>query len=120
MLPWETLDRAPSPSGGEMSLCRRGPEFSIRVDGHGLMSSRTHGSEEELARLTCADLGQERPRVLVGGLGMGFTLRAALNVLSQRARVVVAELVPAVVDWNRGPLSELCGRPLEDPRVEVV
>ena len=103
-----------------MELVRRGDEFLIRLDGQVLMTSRTHGSEEALAGLACAAIrGRRRPRVLVGGLGMGYTLRAALAALPAHASVVVAELVPEVVTWNRGPLGPLAGRPLDDPRVSV-
>jgi len=112
------LGAARAPEGGELVLYERAGEFSIRVNGHELMSSRAHGSEERLAALACAHL-REEARVLIGGLGMGFTLRAALDQLSVRARVVVAEIVPAVVTWNRGPLAHLAGRPLDDARVEV-
>ena len=103
-----------------MRLTVRGDEYVILVDGDTLMSSRTHGSEEALATVACRHLGtSKRPRVLVGGLGMGFTLRATLDSLGPDARVTVAELVPAVVEWNRGPLAALAGRPLDDPRVRV-
>jgi spermidine synthase len=118
MIPWVELGRAQAPGGGELVLRQRGEELEIRVAGHDLMSSRMHGSEDALARLGCAHVGPA-PRVLVGGLGMGFTLRAALEVLPADAQVVVAELVPAVVEWNRGPLAHLARRPLEDPRVTV-
>ena len=101
-------------------LRQRGGDFEIRVDGHDLMSNRAHGSEEEMARLACAHLGTaDAPRVLVGGLGMGYTLRATLDALPAGGHVVVAELVPAVVDWNRGPLAPLAGAPLQDARAEV-
>ena len=84
------------------------------------MSSRMHGSEEALATLTCRDVRTlDQPSVLVGGLGMGFTLRATLDLLPPHASVVVAELVPAVVEWNRGPLGPLAGHPLKDPRVAI-
>ncbi|MFA5028796.1 MAG: hypothetical protein WC713_13075 [Candidatus Methylomirabilota bacterium] len=121
MIPWEYLESAPVPGGeGEMSLYRRGGEFSIRLAGRELMNSRVHGSEEALAELACARLaGRPRLRLLIGGLGMGFTLAAALRRIGPEDRVVVAELVPAVVAWNRGVLSELAGRPLADPRVLV-
>jgi spermidine synthase len=119
VIPWEELGRAIAPGGGKMSLWRRGNEFLIRVDGAELMSSRQHSSEEYLAELACEDLRVPRPRVLVGGLGMGFTLRAALDVLPADAHVVVAELVPEVVEWNRTILSHLAGHPLKDPRVTV-
>jgi spermidine synthase len=120
MIPWEILGREQAPGGGELVLHHRDGEFVIRVDGRELMSSRSSHSEEEMARLAIARLGdREAPRVLLGGLGMGFTIRAALDVLPARAEVVVAELVPAVIAWNRGPLAPLAGRPLEDPRTHV-
>lgn len=118
MIPWETLGRAKAPDGGELVLVRRGDEVAIRVGGKDLMSSRLHGSEEQLARSACAGLAG-MPRVLVGGLGLGYTLRAALDVLPVAATVMVAELVKAVVEWNRGPLGPLAGHPLDDPRVSV-
>jgi spermidine synthase len=103
-----------------MALTRRDREYIILADGKPLMSSRMHGSEEALATLACERArALEDPCVLVGGLGMGFTLRAALNVLPSGATVIVAELVPAVVEWNRGPLAALAERPLEDRRVKV-
>ena len=103
-----------------MALTRRDREYIILADGKPLMSSRMHGSEEALATLACERARAiEDPCVLVGGLGMGFTLRAALNVLPPGATVIVAELVPAVVEWNRGPLAPLAERPLEDRRVQV-
>jgi spermidine synthase len=120
MKPWETLGRARLPDGTELTLVRHPSEFAILADGRPLMSSRMHGSEEELARLGC-DRARTMPSpcVLVGGLGMGFTLRAALDTLPPTARVLVAELVPAVVEWNRGPLGVLAGHPLDDPRVRI-
>jgi spermidine synthase len=118
VIAWETIDRARAPDGVELVLARRGSEWVVRAAGRVLMSSRTHGSEEALAALALA--GVARPReVLVGGLGLGFTLRAALDRLPPAARVLVSELVPAVVAWNRGPLAGLAGRPLEDRRVRV-
>jgi spermidine synthase len=121
MIPWEYLDSAPVPgNGGEICLYRRGAEFSIRVGNRELMNSRVHGSEEALADLAYARIaGRPRPRILIGGLGMGFTLAAALRRLGADGRVVVAELVPAVVTWNRGPLAAVAGHPLQDPRVSV-
>lgn len=122
MKPRRLLDYAVSPDGLELALYQHGDVFLIQIDGHDLMSSRAHGSEEELARRALAALG-ERPstRVLVGGLGMGFTLRATLAALTGRrgAAVVVAEVFPAVVRWNREILGHLAGRPLDDPRVRV-
>ena len=118
MKPWVELGRAPAPGGGTLILRRRDREHVIVVDGELLMSSRQHGSEEALARIGCAGMGPA-PRVLVGGLGMGFTLRAALDLLPADGAVTVAELVPAVVEWNRGELADLAGRPLDDPRARV-
>lgn len=120
MIPWEALGRTKAPGGSALSLHRRGTEYVIRVDGQELMGSRQHGSEDALAQLGCRGLEQvATARVLIGGLGMGFTLRAALDVLGPKAAVQVAELVPAVVEWNRGPLAQLAGSPLDDPRVSV-
>jgi spermidine synthase len=116
--PWIELGRAQAPGGGELTLHRRDTELRIRVDGHDLMSSTVHGSEDALATIGCA-VAAPAPVVLVGGLGMGFTLRAALDAVPARSKVVVAELSDAVVEWNRGPLAHLAGRPLEDPRVTV-
>jgi spermidine synthase len=120
LIPWETLGRAAAPGGSELTLHRRGTEYVIRVDGKDLMGSRQHGSEDALAQLGCQGLEQApRARILIGGLGMGFTVRAALDLLGPQAAVQVAELVPTVVVWNRGPLAALAGSPLEDPRVTV-
>ena len=120
MKPWETLGQARTPDGATMTLTRSGSEHVIRVDGQHLMSSRMHGSEEALAALACERARlRPRPSVLVGGLGMGFTLRATLDLLPPDARVVVVELLPAVVVWNRGLLGDLAGHPLGDPRVQV-
>jgi spermidine synthase len=118
--PQTILDGASTPEGGEVVLYERGGVYTIRVNGRELMSSRVHGSEEELARLVCEALGGgNRPRVVIGGLGLGYTLRAALDALPTGAEVRVVELLGAVVEWNRGPLSHLAGRPLDDPRVVV-
>jgi spermidine synthase len=121
MNPWVLLDQVEVPGdGGEMKLYQRAFEFSISVKNEELMNSRMHGSEDALAELTCKRITDRKdPHVLVGGLGMGFTLGAALEHLGDHARVVVAELVPAVVQWNRTHLAELAGRPLDDPRVTV-
>jgi spermidine synthase len=121
MVPWEFLDSAPVPGGkGELRLYRRGEEFSIRLDRSELMNSRMHGSEEALAEIACAKVADRcHPQVLIGGLGMGYTTAAALHRLRADGQLVVAELVPAVVKWNRGPLADLAGRPLEDARVTV-
>ena len=121
MKAWEVLGQTCTPDAGDMRLVRRNDEYVILVNGKTLMSSRMHGSEEALAGVACRYARTiEQPRVLVGGLGMGFTLRATLDVLPPDATVTVAELVPAVVEWNRGPLAPLAGHPLKDRRVRVV
>lgn len=121
MIPWSVLDTAKVPgSDSELRLKQRGSEFSIMLGTNELMNSRLSGSEEALARLSCERLaGRSRPGVLIGGLGMGFTLRAALGALGTDARVEVAELVPAVVAWARGPMSGIFAGSLDDPRVTV-
>lgn len=117
---WEVLGRTRTPDGSELTLIRHPSESVILIDGRILMSSRVHGSEDALAVLGCQRARTlTRPRVLVGGLGMGFTLRAALDILPPTALVLVVELVPAVLEWNRGPLGMLAGRPLDDPRVRI-
>ncbi|ACL61180.1 spermidine synthase [Methylobacterium nodulans] len=121
MTPWVQVDTATIPGEREpMRLLQRGSEFTICVGTIELMNNRACTSEAALAALTCARL-QDRPhaKVLIGGLGMGFTLRAALDALGPDARIVVAELVPAVVAWARGPLAHLFAGSLDDPRVEV-
>lgn len=123
MLPTKLLGTARIPNnGGELRLTQRGDEFFIHLKGIGgvLMSSRVHGSEVALAELGCAHIqGKQKTRVLVGGMGMGFTLAAALKATSKSAKVVVAELVPEVIEWNKGPLGECAGKPLDDSRVVV-
>jgi spermidine synthase len=121
LIPWVHLGSARVPDGdGELRLMRRGSEYSIMTGGIELMNSRMSRSEQALATLACDALaGRSAPRVLIGGLGMGFTLRAALEVLPTPARVVVAELVPAVVEWARGPMAEIFGDCLTDPRVAL-
>ena len=120
MKPFELLGQTLSPDGTVLKLIRRGDEYIILADGAILMSSRMHGSEEALATFACHRVRTlEQPSVLIGGLGMGFTLRATLDLLSPDATVVVAELVPAVVEWNRGTLGSLAGHPLKDKRVRV-
>lgn len=118
---WVHLDTAEVPGGGKsLGLMRRGSEFSIVVGNIELMNSTRGHSEEALASLTCARLADRpAPRVLIGGLGMGFTLRAALRELGPEARIVVAELVPAVAAWARGPLAPVFGDCLNDPRVDL-
>jgi spermidine synthase len=121
--PWTLIERSETPDGTCLELMRRGDQFSIRANGELLMNSRVHGSEEALAELALDALAapaQAQARVLVGGLGCGYTLAAALARLGARASVQVAEIAPAVVRWNRGVLGELCGKPLEDARVEVL
>jgi spermidine synthase len=118
--PWELLGQARTPDGDDMSLMRRGAEHIVLANGKPLMSSLMHGSEEALATLACRRVRTlDEPCVLVGGLGMGFTLRATLDLLPQAATVVVAELMPAVVEWNRGPLGPLAAHPLRDKRVRL-
>jgi spermidine synthase len=144
LLAWETIDSAQVPGAATMlHLMRRGDEFAIWVDGRPLMTSREHGSEDALADLVCDRLSSSRyapgpltragkrptpakpapapldPCILVGGLGMGFTLAAALRRLPADGCVEVAEIVPQVVEWNRGPIAHLAGFPLQDPRVIV-
>ena len=121
MIPRKLLDRALTPDkSGELQLYQRGDDFFISLAGKELMNSRMHGSEAVLAELACRPIADRpRARVLVGGLGMGYTLAAALSVLRDDARVIVAELVPAVVRWNRSVLGGLAGHPLDDKRVTV-
>jgi spermidine synthase len=117
---FELLGQTPCEDGTVMKLIRRSDEYLILADGVTLMSSRMHGSEEALATFACQGLRTlAQPSVLIGGLGMGFTLRATLDLLPPDATVVVAELVPAVVEWNRGPLGPLAAHPLKDRRVRV-
>jgi len=118
--PFELLAQTSSPDGTILKLVRRGDEYLIVAADAVLMSSRVHGSEDALAALACQRARTlERPSVLIGGLGMGFTLRATLDLVPPRATVVVAELLPAIVEWNHGPLGPLAGYPLEDQRVQV-
>ena len=120
MIPWVRLDETEVPGGGAMRLMQRGTEFSIMLGGNELMNSRLSGSEEALASLTAERLrNRTSPRVLIGGLGMGFTLRASLAVLGAEARITVAELVPAVTAWARGPMADVFEGCLDDPRVTV-
>jgi spermidine synthase len=120
MIPWSLLDKAQVPGGGELRLMRRGAEFSIMLGQIELMNSRLSRSEEALATIACDRIrARERPRILIGGLGMGFTLRAALAMLGAEARLIVAELVPPVLAWARGPLAEVFGTSLTDPRVSI-
>jgi spermidine synthase len=118
--PWSLLDKAQVPGGGELRLMRRGTEFSIMLGHNELMNSRLSGSEEALATIVCERIqARNRPQILIGGLGMGFTLRAALAVLGTEARIIVAELMPAVLTWARGSMVEVFGNSLTDPRVSI-
>ena len=121
MIPLTLLDTAHMPGDGVLlSLYQCDSEFSIKLGNDELMNSRFYGSEVALAELACKRIAEHlRVRVLIGGLGMGYTVRAALNKLGPKAQVVVAELVPAVVQWNRGVLADLAGKPLDDNRVTV-
>jgi spermidine synthase len=120
MIPWRALDRVVTREG-ELQLRQRGErEFLITIDGRVLMTSSEYTSELALAQLACAKLPAQAPRVLIGGLGMAYTLRAALDVLPKGARVTVAELTPAVEVWCRGPLAPLTKGAVHDPRVRVV
>jgi spermidine synthase len=121
MPPWLTIERTVTSDGGEMTLAVRGSEYVIRVDGQDLMHSSSHGSEEKLAVHGCAGLrARAGARVLIGGLGMGFTARAALAALAADAEVEVVELVGAVIRWNRDVLGHVAGAPLGDARVKVL
>ncbi len=121
MIPWELIDSAKIPGNSdEMFLYKRGEEYSIRVDNCELMNSRVYGSEDALGAMTSAKVAdRSAPKVLIGGLGMGYTITAALKRLGPDSKIVVAELVPSVVQWNRGPLAHLAGHPLDDSRVTV-
>lgn len=121
MLAWQKIGVAQAADGTWLELRRRGHEFRIWAGGAELMSNEDEGSSRALAELGCAHLAQARSgRVLVGGLGMGYTLRAALDCTLPNVVIEIAELVPEVVEWNRGVLAELAGRPLEDPRAALV
>lgn len=121
MIPWENLDTARIPgTEDELRLKRRGKEFSIMLGTNELMNSRLSGSEAALATLAAKKIEKvANPHLLIGGLGMGFTLRAALGAVGNKAQIVVAELVPAVVSWARGPMAEIFGESLDDPRVTI-
>ncbi|WP_326524444.1 spermidine synthase [Sphingomonas sp.] len=120
MTPRELLDTAPVPGGPPLRLFRHGRDHIIMLDRNELMNTRMSGSEEALATMTITRLGKRpAPHLLIGGYGMGFTLRAALAVLPADARVTVAELVPQIIDWARGPMAELTAGCLDDPRVRV-
>ncbi len=118
MLPWITVEETRAPDGTVLALLRRGDEWEVCADGFVLMSSRSHGSEDELARLAFARV-PEAGTVLVGGLGLGFSLRATLDLLGPHGKVTVAEQSAPVVEWNRTHVANLARRPLEDRRVSV-
>jgi spermidine synthase len=121
MIPRVTLDSAVVPGGGELRLVQRGDDYWIMLGANALMSTRLRGSEEALATLACERVaGRPRPTLLIGGLGMGFTLRAALGALGREAEVTVSELVPAIIGWARGPMAHVHGGSLDDPRVRIV
>ena len=121
MIPWIELDRVALPQGDDLRLMRRGQDFVIKIGVAELMTSRMSASEEALATLAAEKLGERtKPRILIGGLGMGFTLRAAVAAFGAGAEIVVAELVPAVVRWARGPMAELFGGSLDAPGVRIV
>ena len=121
MVPRELIDSAEVPGGEPLRLFRRGADYMIVLDRNELMNSRMSGSEEALAVMTCARLDDHKaPHLLIGGYGMGFTLRAALAALGRDARVTVAELVPKIIDWARGPMAALTAGCLDDPRVRLV
>ena len=121
MIPWLQVDIARVPGADvELRLMRRGTEFSMMLGPNELMNSRLSGSEEALATLACRKIeAVKHPHLLIGGLGMGFTLRAALAVLGPEARITVAELVPAVIAWARGPMADIFGDSLKDPRANI-
>lgn len=121
MKPRELLATAQIPGGDELRLYKRDTDFIIALGPNELMSSRLSGSEEALALLTCDRLqNQESPHLLIGGYGMGFTLRAALARLGPQARFTVVELIPDIIEWARGPMADLAANCLDDPRVELI
>ncbi|MGH7185869.1 MAG: spermidine synthase, partial [Pseudomonadota bacterium] len=121
MIPRELIDTASVPGGDKLELYRRGADFMIVLDRNELMNTRMSGSEEALATLSIERLtNRHNPHLLIGGYGMGFTLRAALAKLGNLARVTVAELVPEIVEWARGPMAELTGKCLDDSRVVLI
>jgi spermidine synthase len=120
MLPWLHLDTAQIPGGGELRLMQRGSQFVIKLGSNELMNSRLTATEQALATIACDKIRTcAQPKILIGGLGMGFTLRASLIVLGPQAKIIVAELVPEVVAWARGPMAQLFGDSLADPRVSI-
>jgi spermidine synthase len=119
--PREHIGTALVPGGDELRLFRHGDDYMVMLGGNELMSSRMRGSEEALATMTCERLSARKaPHLLIGGYGMGFTLRAALAVLGPDARATVAEIVPEIIDWARGPMATLTAGCLDDPRVHLI
>ena len=118
MKPWETLATAKTPGGSRFELQRHDDDYVIQADGYDLMTSYSHGSEDAMMSLACPTPRAEAC-ILIGGLGMGYTLAATLELLPPGGSVVVSELVPEVVEWNRGPLGPLAGHPLDDPRAHL-
>ncbi len=117
---WAEIGRARTAAGDELVLRERAGVYEIRCNGWDLMSNRAHASEQALASLALASVAASpAPRILIGGLGMGFTLRAALDAAPAGAQIDVVELLPEVVAWNRGPLGTMAARPLDDPRVTI-
>jgi spermidine synthase len=118
MIPWVIVDAETAPGGTRLELARRGGEWEVRADRATLMSNRAHGSEDALPRVALREV-PGASRVLLGGLGLGYSLRATLDRLPPDGEVVLAELSPSVVRWNRTHLADLAGRPLDDPRVRL-
>jgi spermidine synthase len=118
VIPWVIVDAETAPGGTRLELARRGTEWEVRADRATLMSNRAHGSEDALPRLALGEVPRAS-RVLLGGLGLGYSLRATLDLLPAGGEVVLAELSPSVVKWNRTHVAELAGRPLDDPRVRL-
>ena len=118
MIPWVIVDAETAPGGTRLELARRGTEWEVRADRATLMSNRAHGSEDALPRLALREVPRAS-RVLLGGLGLGYSLRATVDLLPPGGEVVVAEMSPSVVKWNRTHLADLAGRPLDDPRVRL-
>ena len=119
MKPWETLATVTTPDGSRFELQRRDANYVIQADGYDLMTSYSHGSEDAMMSLACPRPSADAC-ILIGGLGMGYTLAATLDLLPPGGSVVVSELVPEVVEWNRGPLGPLAGHPLDDPRTDLI
>ena len=120
MLPRETIATAAIPGGDTLTLVRHGRDFVVMLGRDELMGTRMQFSEEQLAELTLERVSTARPRVLIGGYGLGFTFRAALARLPEGGSVTVAEVVPGVLEWAQGPLAHLTGDTLDDPRGKVI